>query len=380
MNDSSKRRITFVTGSRADFGLLVPVIEACRERSEFITLVIAAGAHLLTPAETWREVDQRFGLDTTVNMQQPGTTGRLADAEALGKGTAGFARAFARLRPDWVIVLGDRIEAFAAASASSVGGIALAHIHGGDRAEGIADEAMRHAITKLAHLHFPATIRSAQRIEQMGEPSARIHPVGSPAADGLAAIAPLEDAPFAALGSPEIVVLHHPAGLDAETEAATVRAVAESVGDRPHLWLDPNADPGSDAVLGAIAALPSSASRTRRDHLPRAEFVALLKRLARSGGLLLGNSSAGLIEAAILGLPAINLGPRQAGRERPATVIDVPEAEPAAIAAAITRAASIDRSTAGHPYGDGKTGPRIATLLSTNDPHDPALLRKHNTY
>lgn len=376
----ARRRIVFATGSRADFGLLVPVIEACRARPEFITLVIAAGAHMLEPAETWREVDGRFGLDATVHMQQPGTTGRLADAEALGRGTGGFARAFARLKPDWVVVLGDRIEAFAAASAASVGGIALAHLHGGDRAEGVADEAMRHAITKLAHLHLPATVRSAQRIEQMGEPSSRIHPVGSPAADGLAEIGALDDDSFAALGSPEIVVLHHPAGLDDETEQATVRAIAQAVGDRPHLWLDPNADPGTDAVHAALAALPANAARVRRDHLPRAEFIALLKRLARSRGVLVGNSSAGLIEAAILGLPAVNIGPRQAGRERPATVIDAASPGADAIAQAIDRADGIDRSTTGHPYGDGRTGWRIAELLAKADPRDPALQRKHNAY
>jgi UDP-hydrolysing UDP-N-acetyl-D-glucosamine 2-epimerase len=375
-----KRRIVFATGSRADFGLLVPVIEACCERPDFITLVVAAGAHMLPPAETWREVDARFGLDATVNMQRAGATGRLADAEALGAGTGGFARAFGRLRPDWVVVLGDRIEAFAAASAASIGGIALAHIHGGDRAEGVADEAMRHAITKLAHLHLPATVASAQRIEQMGEPSSRVRPVGSPAADGLAETAPLDDEAFAGLGSPRFVVLQHPAGLTDEAERDAVRSIADALGDRAHLWLDPNADPGTDAVAGAIGALPDSPGRVRRDHLPRATFVALLKRLARSGGVLVGNSSAGLIEAAILGLPAVNIGPRQGGRERPASVVDVADPTARAVADAIERAAGLDRSTAGHPYGDGRTGPRIAALLGSIDPGDPALLRKRNSY
>lgn len=375
-----KRRIVFVTGSRADFGLLVPVIDACRERTEFITLVIAAGSHMLPPAETWREVEDRYGLDTTVNMQISGTTGRLADAEALGKGTNGFARAFARLGPDWVVVLGDRIEAFAGACAASVGGIALAHIHGGDRAEGIADEAMRHAITKLVHLHLPATIQSAERIERMGEHSARIHAVGSPAADGLASVTPLGDEAFAELGSPEVVVLHHPTNESDDGEAAIIGAIAEAVGDRSHLWLDPNFDPGTDAVQQALGSLPESASRTRRDHLPRPIFVALLKRLASSGGVLIGNSSAGLIEAPILGVPAVNLGARQSGRERPASVIDVPIIEAEPIAEAIRQGMAMDRSRIDHPYGDGKAGPRIAELLSRTDPRDPSLLRKHNAY
>ena len=375
-----RRRILFATGSRADFGLLTPVIEACRSRADLTTLVVAAGAHLLPPAETHREVEALFGLDATVNMQKPGSTGRLADAEALGAGTAGFARAFARIQPDWVVVLGDRIEAFAAACAASVGGIALAHIHGGDRAEGVADEAMRHAMTKLAHLHLPATVRSAQRIEQMGEPASRVYPVGSPAADGLNSIKPIDDARFEELGSPELVVLHHPSGLDDATESATARAIAEAVGERRHVWLSPNADPGTDVVRKAIEDLPDHRGRTRVDHLPREEFLSLLKRLAASGGAIVGNSSAGLIEAAILGLPSVNVGPRQAGRERPGSVIDAADTTPGAMADAISRAAAMGPDRSAHPYGDGRTGQRIAELLARTDPHDQGLLRKHNAY
>ena len=374
------RRILFATGSRADFGLLTPVIEACRSRADLTTLVVAAGAHMLPPAETHREVEALFGLDATVNMQKPDSTGRLADAEALGAGTAGFARAFARTRPDWVVVLGDRIEAFAAACAASVGGIALAHIHGGDRAEGVADEAMRHAITKLAHLHLPATVRSAQRIEQMGEPVSRVHPVGSPAADGLDSIEPIDDVRFEGLGSPELVVLHHPSGLDHVAESTTVRAIAEAVGERRHVWLTPNAAPSTDAVLVAIEDLPDHGGRIRIDHLPREAFLSLLKRLAASGGAIMGNSSAGLIEAAILGLPSVNIGPRQAGRERPSSVIDAADTTPGAIADAISRAAAMELDRPGHPYGDGRTGQRIAELLARTDPHDQGLLRKHNAY
>src|SRR5205814_7191599 len=116
---------------------------------------------------------------------------------ATGRGIAGFARVFEEIRPDWVVVLGDRIEAFAAASAASIGGWALAHIHGGDRAEGIADEAMRHAITKLAHLHLAATPQSGERIARMGERPAHVHVVGSPALDELGSIPALPEARYA---------------------------------------------------------------------------------------------------------------------------------------------------------------------------------------
>ena len=135
---------------------------------------------------------------------------------------------FAQIKPHCVLVLGDRIEAFAGASAGSIGGFMLAHMHGGDRAEGIADEAMRHAITKLAHLHLPATQESADRIIAMGEHADGVHVVGSPAIDGLDAIPPLSDEKYAALGSLEIVFLMHPIGRadDAEPVAPDGRAGA----------------------------------------------------------------------------------------------------------------------------------------------------------
>src|SRR5438105_3875872 len=126
--------------------------------------------------------------------QTAGRTSRADEVEGVGTGVARFGRAFQRLAPDWVVVLGDRIEPFAAAAAASIGGYALAHIHGGDRAEGIADEAMRHAISKLAHLHLPATEQSRERLVRMGERPEHIHTVGSPAIDGLEAIPALTKA------------------------------------------------------------------------------------------------------------------------------------------------------------------------------------------
>ncbi|MBY0260816.1 MAG: UDP-N-acetylglucosamine 2-epimerase, partial [Phycisphaerales bacterium] len=142
---SKRLRVAVVTGTRAEFGLLRPVMDAIKARKDLQLLVVAGGAHLLAPARTIREVESAYTVAATVPMQRPGQTGRAADAAALGRGVSGFAKAFADLKPDWVVVLGDRIEALAAGSAASVAGIAVCHIHGGDRAEGIADEAMRHA-------------------------------------------------------------------------------------------------------------------------------------------------------------------------------------------------------------------------------------------
>ena len=192
-NGDTKRRIAIVTGTRAEYGLLKPVMYAVRERADLELLVIAAGSHLVQPARTYYEIKQEFDVVDSIPMQTVGRVGRWHDVESTGKGISRFARSFERLRPDVVVVLGDRIEAFAAASAASIGGLPVAHLHGGDLAEGVADEAMRHAITKLAHIHFPATETSAARILRMGEPKNRVHVVGSPAIDGLNGIDAMSD-------------------------------------------------------------------------------------------------------------------------------------------------------------------------------------------
>lgn len=149
---TARRTIAIITGTRAEFGLLRPVIDAVRKHPRLTLKLIVSGSHLLPPARTEREVAAAYPLAARVPMQHArGLRTRAADALATARGLEGFTRAFVTVRPDWVVVLGDRIEAFAAAAAASISGIGVCHIHGGDRAEGIADEAMRHAITKLAH-------------------------------------------------------------------------------------------------------------------------------------------------------------------------------------------------------------------------------------
>lgn len=375
------RRVAIVTGTRAEFGLLRPVMRAVGEHPGLELLVIAAGAHLIPPAETFREVKQEFPVADSVPMQRPGPATRFDDAEATGRGVARFARSFAALRPDWVVVLGDRIEAFAAAAAASIGGIAVAHIHGGDRAEGIADEAMRHAITKLAHLHLAASPQSAERIRRMGECERSIRLVGSPALDDLAQVEPLAETAWAALGAPAAAILMHPIGRHAEEEEAAAWAVIEglskALGEHAHiLALAPNHDPGRAGIVRAIESAASRGVVQAADHLPRARFIALLRRLGDAGGLLVGNSSAGLIEAAALRVPAVNVGARQAGRERPTNVADAERESPEAVASAVRRALELDRSAITHSYGDGRAGARIAELLAEVDPRSPGLLRK----
>lgn len=381
------RRVMIVTGSRADFGLLVPVIRAVMEHPSLEAQVVAAGSHLISPAETFRDVKKLFAVTDSIPMQIAGRTTRLDDAEATGRGIARFTRTLAAHRPHWVVVLGDRIETFAAASAASIAGIAVAHLHGGDRAEGVADEAMRHAISKLAHLHLPATPTSADRLVRMGEHEASVRCIGSPAGDAIGSIEAMDDASASELGDPAALLLMHPIGRHPEEEehttAIALDAVRQELGDgKAVLALDPNHDPGRQGVKRALdlAAEADPARVVRRSHLPRERFVALLKRLASRDGVMVGNSSAALIEAAIVGLPAVNIGPRQAGREKPSNVVDANGENPEAVVAAWRSALALDRAAITHPYGDGRAGERAAAALTAVDPTATALLRKRNAY
>lgn len=378
--DSTKRRIAIVTGSRAEFGLLRPVMHAVRLHPELELIAVAAGSHLIQPALTLRDVKAEFDIADSAPMQIVGKVGGYEDAEALGRGIGRLARIFLMQQPEWVVVLGDRIEAFAAAAAASVGGWSLAHVHGGDRAEGVADEAMRHAITKLANLHFPATAQSAQRIIRMGEPPESVHIVGSPAMDGLDQVPALTPEELAQLGiapAPRIVFSMHSIGRSATDEqlaaGLALRACIKAVGEKHVLAMHPNFDPGRDGVLRAI---DGSGVQTCQ-HLPRDRFVGLLKLLASSGGMLAGNSSAGLIEAAALQVPVVDIGDRQSGRERCANVVHAQENE-ASLSAALASAARLNLASLAHPYGDGHTGPRIAGVLARSPSH--VRPRKHNMY
>lgn len=369
---SQKRTIAVVTGSRAEFGLLRPVMHAIAAHQSLELRVIVTGTHLLTPSLTSKEVASDFDVSAEITIQAPDATGRFADARAVGTAILGLTKWFEEDTPDVLLVLGDRIEAFAAAAAAVVGGIRVAHMHGGDRAEGIADEAMRHAITKLAHIHLPATTKSAERIKKMGEDPKRIHIVGSPAIDGLDEMPPLSDDAFEALGRPEILFMLHPGGLPVPQERNDAEELLRACRHAGRvLAMHPNHDPGREGICEAI----SKAGCRECPHLPRHDFIGLLRRVK----LLVGNSSAGLIECAALGVRCINVGTRQAGREIPGNVIDIALRDVQRYKEAIRHGLARPLARIAHPYGDGQTGERTAELLATFEPRDHPLA-KRNTY
>lgn len=372
---SDPRRVAVVTGTRAEYGLLRPVIRAIANHPGLTLEVLVTGTHLLPQEQTIGEIAAEFPIAATVPMQSAGRSGRPADAQAMGRGVSGFAELFGHNPPDVVLVLGDRIEAFAAAAAASVAGVRVAHIHGGDRAEGIADEALRHAITKLAHIHLAATQTSAQRIIALGEEPDRVHVVGSPAMDDMHAIAPLSDDEYEALGGPQIVMLLHPSGGDVPAEygrAIELLRIAQQTA--PTVALHPNHDAAREGIVRAIR----ESSDHRVGHLPREKFIGLLRR-AR---LIVGNSSAGLIEGSAIPIRCINIGSRQAGREMPGNVVDIPQWDYETIHSTVRECmngATLSVGDVKHPYGDGQSGPRIAALLADCDPAAYPL-RKRNTY
>jgi UDP-hydrolysing UDP-N-acetyl-D-glucosamine 2-epimerase len=286
---------------------------------------------------------------------------------------AAMAAAFTKLRTDIVLIVGDRVEALAAAMAAHIGGLIVAHVHGGDRALGQVDDSLRHAITKLAHVHFPATANSAKRIRKLGEDSWRIHQAGSPGIDGIKAAAMparlMRKKAFA------LVVLHPTESNDA-LEFRRAKLLLKTVVDAgvPNVVIiGPNNDPGSQGILRAWRQrLPSGVSF--HPDIPRPDFLGLL----RDAAFLIGNSSSGIIEAASFGTPVIDVGDRQKGRERSQNVRNVPFAEASLRRAiqAVWRGGHPKRFPCRNIYGGGNAGIRIAKILASIDLSSRRLRRK----
>jgi UDP-hydrolysing UDP-N-acetyl-D-glucosamine 2-epimerase len=287
-------------------------------------------------------------------------------AAATGGAVVGIAKALERLGVDIVLVVGDRVEAFAAATAGHLSGRVVAHVHGGDRALGQVDDALRHAITKLAHIHFPATQRSAGRIRKLGEDDWRIHLVGSPGVDGIRQAAASRGAVRREFGmQPKgfaLLVLHPANGNDA-AEEMRARVVLDAVlaeFDRV-VVVYPNNDPGSAGIVKVWRELEGAGIEgivVRKD-VPRDRFLASM----RDAAVLVGNSSSGIIEAASFGTPVVDVGPRQQGRERSGNVVHVEYDRPAIVRA--VRSAKGSKWRGENVYGGGQAGAKMARILAS---------------
>jgi UDP-hydrolysing UDP-N-acetyl-D-glucosamine 2-epimerase len=368
---SGRLRVCFVTGTRAEFGLMRTTLAAIRGHPKLQLQIVCTGMHL-DPAHG-RSIDtiraEGWKVDAVVPWRKRGRNSSDGNAAATGYAMAGLAEAYERLRTDVVLVVGDRVEAFAAAAAAHVARRFLAHVHGGDRALGQVDDSLRHAITKLANLHFPATTGAEERIRRLGEDPRTIHRVGSPGIDGIRGIAASTRAlrqTFPGLKPGRFaLLLLHPTGPVESTEhrrAAIVFDAVQKSGVEQAVIVYPNNDPGAAGIIRCWEKLRPSADLFIRRDVPRSDFLGLLGDAA----VLVGNSSSGIIEAATFGTRVVDVGPRQAGRERGANVTNVPFEREAILKAVMTvwNNGHPRRDTSGNVYGGGGAGARIARILA----------------
>lgn len=325
-----RRKICVVTTSRSDFGLLRELLKCIHADPALRLQVIASGMHLSPEfGLTIREIEaEGFRPDKNVDMRLTGRSG-LANAQSVGVGVEGFANALAELRPAIVVLLGDRFELFAPAIAALMLRIPIAHIHGGERSEGAIDESVRHAITKLASLHFPATESYRQRIIQMGEAPERVFNFGAPGLDQiykqpLLTCTELEQELGLSLQDPAALVTYHPATHDPGSLDTQVRQLVGAIKESRvnAVFTMANADAQGARINAQLRALCKQyPGRFRWEpHLGHSRYLSCLNHFA----LMLGNSSSGLTEAPSFRLPVVNIGDRQRGRVRAANVIDVP--------------------------------------------------------
>lgn len=384
---SERRTICAFSGKRGGYGAYVPLMHLVEEAPDLELLILLGDMH--ASAEFGSTVDEARSdfPSSRIELIEMGT-GRsdstLARAENLSACLGAAARLFDATRPDIVLVHGDRGEHLMVAFAALNLGIAVAHTQGGDRSGNI-DELQRHAITKLSHLHFPESQAAADRIRAMGEDEWRIHTVGStyidrivggmyvPAAEARALLGLGPDEPFL------LAVVHPETFLSREQnrrQSEEVFAALEASGLRTVVTY-PCSDPGYEGVLEALDARAGSDALVVRRNIENDVYLGLMA----SAVALVGNSSAALVEAPYLRLPAVNVGARQRGRERDPNVIDV-EADRTAVAAAIdrTRDESFRRTlTASGRLGDGHAAERIVEVLR-GVPLDDRLLRKQIAY
>ena len=375
------RRIAVFTSSRGDLGPLGPVVAALDREPRIELVVIATGTHV-TEAYGGRLADIRLSDESRL---------RVLEAEIAGTAPADLGSAYAEISAgvsgvlseggfDVLVLLGDRWELLAAAGVALIHGVPIAHLHGGETTEGAIDERIRHGITKLADLHLCATEDSARRIRHLGEEPWRIVVTGAPGLDRIAAVEPASHDRLRELLGREVerpfgVVVYHPPTVDRSALADRARAVYDAAAGElaTVLALYPGADPGSDEV---IEELGRASARHANLVVHRNLGEAYLPVLA-AADVLIGNSSSGIIEAASLRLPVVDVGDRQRGRLRPRNVVHVGEGR-AEVAGGVRRALA-DTFRGGladliNPYGDGTAAGQIMTAL-LDAPLD-RLLRK----
>jgi len=376
-----KRKICIVSGTRADYGLLYWLMKEIGDDDDFILQIIVTGMHLSPEfGLTYRSIEEDgFQIDAKIETILSSDT-PVGVAKAMGLGAIGFAEAFDRMRPDILVLLGDRFEMFAAAQAALVARIPIAHIAGGDSTEGAFDEAIRHSITKMSHLHFVTNEKSHRRVLQLGEQPEYVFNVGSLGIDQIKRLQfrtkeDIEKDLGFRFKERNLLVTFHPVTLDGqpgETQFHELLAALSTLGpDVGIIFTKPNADPGGRVLIAMIddfVACHTNASAF--SSLGQLNYLSVM----RYADAVVGNSSSGIYEAPSFGKPTVNIGDRQKGRIMATSIINcVPQRD--AILKAIEDAFRLHCADVVNPYGEGESSSKVLAVLK-RIPDFESLLKK----
>lgn len=370
------RKICVVTGSRAEYGLLRWVMQGIKDEPTLTLQIIATGMHLSPEfGMTYRQIEEDgFNINRKIEVLTSSDTA-VGIAKSMGLGLISFAESFDQLNPDLIVVLGDRFEILAAASAALVARIPVAHLHGGETTEGAFDEAFRHSITKMSHLHFVATQTYQNRVIQLGEQPDKVFLVGALGLDSIKRLtllsrSELEQSLSIKLGKKNLLITFHPVTLENETAAQQMQELLMALSaleDTKLIFTYPNADTNGRVLIKMIQDYVA-------DHKNSSAFTSLgqiryLSCLAHVDAVV-GNSSSGLIEAPSFKIGTINIGDRQRGRIQATSVINC---KPIThdITDALSKLYSTDFQTilarTENPYGTGGASEKILSVIKTYD-------------
>jgi len=370
------RKIAVITGTRAEYGLLYWIIKGIHDDPELELQLIVTAMHLSTEfGMTVNEIEKDgFPIADRVEMLLSSDS-EVSISTSMGIGMIGFANSYKQFKPDILIVLGDRFEILSAVCAAIPFRIPVAHIHGGESTEGVIDESIRHAITKMSHIHFTATEKYKKRVIQMGENPENVFSYGAPGLDNINNLNLLnKEELFKALRLDVQnrigVVTYHPVTLEENTAEKQVFKLLEALKlfkDIFWVFTLPNADTGGRVIANKINEFTRNNPKQGKafQSLGQLKYLSLLKNAA----VMVGNSSSGLIEAPSFELPVVNIGDRQLGRIRAENVLDVRECEIEPIAAAINKAIvpEMKKSLQGlkNPYGEGCSSENIVEKVKS---------------
>ncbi len=377
-----KHKICVVTGTRADYGLLRPLMNEIKKDQELQLQIIATGMHLSPEfGLTYREIEEdAFTIDKKIEMLLSSDT-PVGITKSIGLAIIGFADALHQLQPDLLILLGDRYEILAAAQAALIAKIPIAHIAGGDTTEGAFDEAIRHSITKMSHIHFVTNEKAFQRVKQLGENPRFIYNVGSTAIDSIINIVPmdrseLEKALQFKFLQKNLLITFHPVTLECQASGRQFNELLKALHDLGSeiglIFTKPNADPEGREIIRLIDDFVSSHSNAvTYTSLGQKLYFSLIKYV----DAVVGNSSSGIYEVPSFKKPTVNIGDRQKGRLMASSVINCAP-EKSEIEKAIREAFVKDCSDTVNPYGDGNSSAKIIQIIKSIDDYK-SLLKKH---